>query len=33
MAVGGEEDVARMHAEEIATTLQARLKSAQEAGR
>jgi hypothetical protein len=33
MAVGGEEDVARMHAEEIARTLLERLKAAQGAGR
>jgi hypothetical protein len=33
MAVGGEEDIARMHAEEIAKTLLERLKVRQEQGR
>lgn len=33
MAVGGEEDIARMHAEEIAKTLLERLKARQEQGR
>jgi hypothetical protein len=33
MAVGGEEDIARMHAEEIAKTLLERLKTRQEQGR
>jgi hypothetical protein len=33
MAVGGEEDIARMHAEEIAKTLLERLKARQESGR
>ena len=33
MAVGGEEDIARMHAEEIARTLLERLKARQEQGR
>ena len=33
MAVGGEEDVARMHAEEIAKTLMERLKARQATGR
>lgn len=33
MAVGGDEDIARMHAEEIAKTLLERLKARQEQGR
>lgn len=33
MAVGGEEDIARMHAEEIAKTLLERLKARQDQGR
>lgn len=33
MAVGGEEDIARMHAQEIAKTLLERLKARQEQGR